>query len=280
MKWYESSMLKKAFLETTDWNAAWRKRGETAFRPIQNPKGYWLADTLLFEDERGSFLFVEAFDKQKKRGLIGVLPYDGASFSDFRIVISRNYHMSYPYVFTLDRQTYMIPETSANNCIELFRAVDFPDGWECVGELLSGCYADTTVWPSNDGPFPFSGCTYDLANRHLVRFDLDIQRVAIRLVSSERDSDSVMRPGGRPYLKNDELILPFQDNKYLYGQNLRFMSDGGVDEGISLLPQDIATSDGSTFRRLHTYSRTKEFEAIDLSDFRFSAFKAFKKVFG
>lgn len=280
MKWYEFSILRKAFLETTDWNAAWRKRGETAYKLIQNPKGYWLADTLLFEDERGSFLFVEAFDKRQKRGLIGVLPFDGTSFADFRIVISQDYHMSYPYVFAWEGQTYMIPETSANNCIELFRAVDFPDRWECVGELLHGRYVDTTVWPSNDGPLPFSGCTYDLANGQLVRFDLDIQQAAIRLAGGDYDSKSIMRPGGRPYLKNGGLVLPLQNNRYLYGQSLRFVDGSTGDEGAPLLPQDVATAEGLTFRRLHTYSRTKEFEAIDLSDFRFAAFKAFKRVFG
>jgi hypothetical protein len=42
-------------------------------------------------------------------------------------VLERPYHLSYPYVFFVGDDAFMLPETAANGAIELYRAVSFPD---------------------------------------------------------------------------------------------------------------------------------------------------------
>ena len=149
MEWYKSKILKKLFLETTDWNVAWKKENSNRYNVIDNPEGYWLADSLVFSCCDGIFLFVEAFDKKENIGKIAVLEYDGESFKNFKIILEKDYHLSYPYVFEFENEYYMIPETSGNNCIEIYKAKKFPYEWEKETELLKGCYVDTTIYNDN-----------------------------------------------------------------------------------------------------------------------------------
>ena len=67
-----------------------------------------------------------------------------------RTVLERPYHLSYPFLFTYDGVTYMIPESSENGAVELYRADSFPDRWRFVRNLIPDIdAADATLVHEN-----------------------------------------------------------------------------------------------------------------------------------
>jgi hypothetical protein len=61
-------------------------------------------------------------------------------------ILEKEYHLSYPFVFEYEGQIYMLPETSANKTIEVYRATTFPFKWELHNVLMKGVNAvDTTL---------------------------------------------------------------------------------------------------------------------------------------
>lgn len=277
MKWYKLKIMKKLFLETTDWNVAWKKNNESSYNVVQNPRGYWLADSLIFSCKKGIFLFVEAYDKKEKIGKLAVLKYNGEIFSDFRIIMEKSYHLSYPYVFEYNNEYFMIPETSQNNCIEIYKSVNFPYEWVKIKELMEGEYVDTTVFRYNDEIILYS---YDMSNHKLLTGILDMNSLEINNVSFKIDSEYKLRAGGNVFEQNDLYCRAVQDNKYFYGQKLNIINcfnNNVIDE---LKPIDILNDKNITFKRLHTYSKSGEYEAIDLSSYKFNLFKIIKKMKG
>jgi hypothetical protein len=63
-----------------------------------------------------------------------------------RIVLERDHHLSYPFVFVSDGSVFMIPESSGDETVELLEAVEFPHLWAVRRVLLRGLKAyDSTV---------------------------------------------------------------------------------------------------------------------------------------
>ena len=52
--------------------------------------------------------------------------YPDGTTSDPVCVLSRSYHLSYPFVFAADEEWYMLPETDENRGGGLYRAVRLP----------------------------------------------------------------------------------------------------------------------------------------------------------
>lgn len=274
--WYENRLLNKAFLQTTDWFVAWRRVSDEAYNLIDNPRGFWLADSLMYEDEDGAWLFAEAFDVKGGYGKLAVLSFDGNAFGGFQIILDIGSHLSYPFVFKRGSTRYMIPESSAAGEVALYVADDFPFGWRKLVTLLEGPYVDTTVY--EDGCGRVRGYSYQVETREFVTFTLDMDSLGLTVEKRSHDSDGLLRPGGRVFREGERLLFPTQNNRYFYGQSLLFRDLSSERTVRELLPADVKAAEGRAFRRLHTYSRTASFEAVDLSDYRFSPAKPFKRI--
>ncbi|MBE0677016.1 MAG: hypothetical protein IH591_20350 [Bacteroidales bacterium] len=118
------------------------------FREIKSPRGLFWADPFVVEATGRYYIFVEEYNYRKKKAHISVLELDGnGSLQKHYPIISQRYHMSYPFVFKVEGCFYMIPETAANNTIELYRCVRFPDKWEFDRIIMDGVSAtDTTLF--------------------------------------------------------------------------------------------------------------------------------------
>lgn len=276
MNWYENRLLNKAFLQTTDWFVAWRRVGDENYNLVENPHGFWLADSIVYEDDDGAWLFVEAFDVKEGYGKLAVLPFDDGAFGDFELILDSGSHLSYPFVFNHGGKRYMIPESSAAAEMALYVADDFPFGWRKLATLLEGPYVDTSVY--GDAVGRVWGCSYHVEAREFIRFTLDMDSFALTVEKRTYDSDGLLRPGGRVFRENAELFFPTQNNRYFYGQSLLLRDLSSERVVREILPADVKTADGRAFRRLHTYSRTASFEAVDLSDYRLSPAKPLKRI--
>ena len=106
----------------------------------------WADPHVLHRGDRYHVFFEEALFS-RGRGHIAVLSFDESGVIEpARTVLERPYHLSYPFVFEYESELFMIPETSQNSTIELYRCVDFPTGWEFVRNLMTNVRAvDSTV---------------------------------------------------------------------------------------------------------------------------------------
>jgi hypothetical protein len=234
------------------------------------PPGRYHADPFLIAKSGGTYLFVEDFDVAANIGSIACMPLaEGEISGPALTVLSRPYHLSYPQVFDSGGETFMIPESGANNSVELYRAVSFPDRWELVKVLFRGPAYDVTLL-RDGGRFWF----------FVSLVDVDCpQRVELLLFSADRlDAEWSLHPaspisrdirtarcGGAPFLHGGCWIRPAQDGSTTYGGALRYQRILRLDpDHYQEEPAGSVTADmlpGMT--GVHTYNRCGDLEVFD-----------------
>ena len=146
-------LYRKLFLSGS-WQLAYRVRNEhwpfcydQPFTPIPNHQDYWFADPFLVEAGEELFLFCEAYHMREEKGEIAVMAWRNNQWTAPQVVISENYHLSYPCVFLYGNQYYMIPESAESGALDLYVADGFPFAWHkacCLIEHVK--LADPTVF--------------------------------------------------------------------------------------------------------------------------------------
>jgi hypothetical protein len=119
----------------------------SAFHKLVPPKDRYWADPHVLQRGDHYYVFVEEYPFSSCKGYISVLELDSnGRHLGTRKVLEREYHLSYPFVFEHDGALFMVPETSANRTVELYRCVEFPDRWTFVRNLLEDVFAvDSTL---------------------------------------------------------------------------------------------------------------------------------------
>lgn len=258
-----------------EWKVGYRLRNEPhgQYCLVDTPAGTWAADPFLYEANGEHYLFVELYEEKKNKACIAYYRFiDGIPVYQDKI-IDQPYHMSYPCVFEHKGEHYMVPETSANGTIDLYKAVEFPNHWELSATLLSGeKYVDSTVWLYNDSLRLIS---YKKTKNawQLVFFDLDIDKQKLSVNYSIDYSENSARPAGNMLFDN-EFYRPAQDCRRKYGEALLFYrvilaEQGAFKEQLhhELKVTDIKTE--AAVARVHTYNRDSVFEVVDIFEERF-----------
>lgn len=106
------------------------------------PLNYFWADPFLFKNKNKEYVFFENFDMKEKKGKISYFNLDNPK--KIFDIIKKKYHLSYPFIFNFKKKIFMIPETSQNKRVELWKAKNFPKKWTLyktffVGESVADC---------------------------------------------------------------------------------------------------------------------------------------------
>ena len=144
----------KAFNEEMCWDIALRditNGGMWKIIPMTSSR-YWGADPFLWHHEDKLYLFYERYDCQRNIGELAVREVNSdLSTGQERCILCRPYHLSFPNVFEYKGEFFLIPETSANRSIEVYRAISFPDKWELYKTIVSNISAvDTIIFSQQD----------------------------------------------------------------------------------------------------------------------------------
>ncbi|AET93239.1 hypothetical protein BYI23_C010930 [Burkholderia sp. YI23] len=155
----------KVLVQRGHWVLAYRRADTAADAPADNAtdpnesRG-WItlpgmptqfhADPFLWRGKNGEYhLFFESLPYDTNRGTISHMAFDPATQSwqeTPRIVLERNYHLSYPFLFEHEGEIFMIPETCGNRTIEMYRAASFPTEWVLHKVVMRDIVAaDTTL---------------------------------------------------------------------------------------------------------------------------------------
>jgi len=101
----------------------------------------FVADPFMIRVEGTWYLFFEAMvwrPRSRKGEIAYATSRDGLHWTYQRSVLVEPFHLSYPCVFQVGSDFYMVPESSGAGAVRLYRANPFPDRWELVKELLRG----------------------------------------------------------------------------------------------------------------------------------------------
>jgi hypothetical protein len=251
-------------------------KGWSRARPIVRWRpGHLYADPILFEHDGRHHLFCEDMAPGSNRAVIShvELNLDGAPSGPPVPVLQAPYHLSYPFVFAHDGELFLIPETSAQQRVELYRAVDFPREWRLETVLLDGLLAcDATLLAHDDRLWLFVGVgvTHATMLDELHLFSASDPRGPWQphprnpVVSDVRCA----RPAGAIQRWGSRLVRPGQDGSRRYGGAVSFreidvlsLSDYAEHEVARLEPSDLGAA-----RATHTYASDGRFEAVDLRE--------------
>lgn len=256
-------LFQKAFVGG-QWFVGYRRKYEKKFNIIETPKGMWIADPIMYTVNGEHYLFVEVFEEKKKKAAIGYYQFETGKPVYKGIIIENSYHMSYPCVFEYNGEHYMIPESSANDSISLYKAEHFPEKWTKEIDLVKGeKYVDSTVVSNDEGIFILSYKTTK-NGWQLVQFILDMENKSVKEKSTIDYNENVGRPGGYVFCGNKR---PAQDCRKKYGENLLIYE---VDSYVpyrehrlrTISAKDIITI--RNFERIHTYTEDGTYEVVDL----------------
>ena len=231
----------------------------------------FFADPFVIERAGRTFLFVEEFPYALARGVVSVaeLGADGR-FGMPRQVLVEPHHLSYPQVFELGGDVWMIPESSSARQVVLYRAESFPDRWVRHATLIANREISDATLLERDGRFWLFG-----TERHSQGNPSDTMVVfsADRLdgpwlphpMNPVLIDRSAARPGGAFVRQGERLYLPVQDGTRVYGGGL------GLAELVELTQHAVRfgpprpVRPGKAWSRLgiHTLNRGGGIEVID-----------------
>lgn len=127
---------------------------------VKDVQATFVADPFLFNRKGKWYMFMEVLNKKRKLGEIGLaVSDDGLKWNYKSIVLRESFHVSYPYIFEHQKEVWMIPETGMDNCVRLYRAIDFPINWKLEKKLLEGkYYKDASVFFHEETWWMFVAC--------------------------------------------------------------------------------------------------------------------------
>ncbi len=133
--------------------ALWR------FDAITPPEDRFWADPFVIRRDGRYHLFFEQMMFGDTNGTIAHLSIgDDGDVSPAQVVLAENFHLSYPFVFEYEGETYLMPECSEERVVQLYRCTEFPYRWEKHTVLLDDIEAvDPTLFFHADRWWLFVG---------------------------------------------------------------------------------------------------------------------------
>lgn len=269
-RWFVAVRRSSEPLDPTAANGGWRD-----YRRLQSPEDRFWADPCLWHDGGRDFVFVESLrDERGKAEIAAIELSPDLSIRSVRDVLKLPTHLSYPFLFCWQGDTFMLVESATTRRVPVFKSGSFPDGWHHVGDALSGWRAvDATLYCQSqtwwlfvcvaDTAFDDGGREWDdlfvfHAESPLGPWNPHPENPVVRDVRSAR-------PAGPLFLHNGRLIRPGQDCAGEYGRAVVFnevvhlSKDRYEERPIGTLNPDWATA----LRGCHLYARSADIEVVD-----------------
>lgn len=279
-KYYKFQQLKKSKQYNSHWymrfgwlNQAFNNQDQ--LKPlfeIHSPRKFTFADCFYAQHNDRHFIFFEEVDDVHPVGFLSVLEVfkDGRS-SEPQTILKLDYHLSYPCVFQVENDWYMIPESSANKTVELWKCTDFPLKWEKHSNLLENIEAVDTTPFYHDGMWYLFTSTRRNCKKFGDRLDLFFTEDILNPNWREHPQNPVcrghqqFRMAGKPFLYQGKLVRPSQDSLKRYGGNIEMkqiieLSPTHYEEQLAeiILPNWNSEDDGC-----HTINVEHDFVVLD-----------------
>lgn len=287
------AVFKKLFYKVFvggQWLVGYRKKNDTSaqfhFATKNLQQDQWVADPFLFEHQGQHYLFCEQYETELNRAGIGYYIFEDGVPVNKGIVIRQPYHMSYPCIFSYNDTVYMIPETSANKTVELYRAVEFPDKWALDSVLMDNVRCvDSTVFKEKEG---LRLLTYEKRDKEwaLICYALNMEEKTLQKCGEKIYKTNVGRPAGNLLQTDKGLLRPAQDCSRKYGEALLIYQVDNLDKnGYEERYVEKMCIEQFSFpqkvQRIHTLNQDSCYEVVDVFREQFDllhGWKIFKRL--
>ena len=199
------------------------------FERMTPPKDRIWADPFVIKKYDKYYIFLEELVHSERYGKISVSEIDdNGNYSKPITIIQKDYHMSYPFLIEDEGELYMIPETSQDNTIQLYKCMDFPLKWEFVKVLMDDVSAlDSTIFKHNGKYWLFTNIKENegaSSMDELFLFYSDsltedewVSHPLNPIISDVRHS----RPAGKIFIENGKMFRPSQNCASHYGHGMK-----------------------------------------------------------
>lgn len=181
------------------------------------------ADPFLYVHKQELYLFYEEQVELTGKGVIKMTKTrDVKNWTKPVLVLEEDFHLSYPNVFEINGQIYMMPETGDNKSIQLYTpSVDLTE-WTFHKTLLRDRhYVDSDIVYQQDTYFLFTTDYSDKTNiLRLYYSDKLVEDWTEHPQSPIAKGENVGRCGGSVFNYNGNLYRPSQLTKKRYGEGL------------------------------------------------------------
>lgn len=244
---------------------------DNAVAAIHPPEGHFWADPFVVKNKGGHFVFFEDYDYARGVGNISVFQIgtDG-SLGPPRTVLETGRHLSYPFVFEWQGEHYMIPESSSEGAVKLYRALSFPCQWALERILLDNIAAvDTTLVEHDERWYLFTNVSETGGSKwdelFLFVAESPLGPWTPHPMNPIVSNVQAARPAGALFWQDGKLYRPAQDCAKSYGASI------SVQEVLALSPTEyrertaykIAPTWLPKIRGCHTISLSDEITLLD-----------------
>ena len=268
----------KDLLVKEEWCVAVRKMGEkplfenkdfTGFRVLKNTFRYWCADPFIIEKNGTVYVLFEAYDRFKAKGFIGYREiFASGKVGKIKKAIETPYHMSFPYLYSLGEDIFMMPESYASKKLTIYKAVDFPSKWQEEKVILNERVCDSVLLDAQNKSLLLTSKIFT-ADSELYAYKKTSD--GYKLVSDEPIvvGKDIARNGGKVISYNDKLLRVSQDCKKGYGlavnfSELSFENDKYLENLVAKVSVKDFSKEIKKYVGIHTYNSTSNYEVIDL----------------
>ena len=177
----------------------------------------YLADPFFIKEKDTFYIFAE--DKGLDNANISLfISTDGKNYQYRDVVLDEKFHLSYPQVFKVKDEFYMLPETKGSGHVILYKADNFPYSWKIEDTLIKNIkLTDPTILLSPELNLIVA------VDDHLKQFMFTAD--SLRGEWGEADNykqklGNETRPGGRFFKYRNDWYLPIQDRSKGYGSGI------------------------------------------------------------
>jgi hypothetical protein len=245
-------------LQATQWNY------------LPDPRTRFFADPMAIEHDGRVVLFVEDFDHSSQKGVISAVEFGSKGpLGPMQPVLEEPWHLSYPFVMETDGEVWMIPESSANREVAIYRADPFPSKWVKEAMLLRNVPATDATVLLHEGRYwlftTIGTSTHASSDLHI----FSAPKIFGPWVPHQKNpvlrDPQCARSAGAIVKRNGHLWRPVQDCSRRYGAAVGLAEITQLDDCHyqQVVRNVIAPCREWPGRRLHTLSQAGGFEFID-----------------
>ncbi len=243
------------------------------YLPIMPPKDRFWADPHIIHKDGVDYIFVEEYFFKKKKAAISFIKFDkDGNHNSASPIIEKDYHLSYPFIFECEGTYFIVPESSENKTIEIYKCSQFPSQWQFVMNLMEGVSAvDTTLFFYSNYWWLFTGIPDKSEALPKVRLNLYYSKNLLSDQWTSHPQNPIVsdftraRPAGNIFTIDGKIYRPSQDSSKAYGSGIHINEITTLSENsyAEECVQTIHPKGDRNIMGAHTYSRSCLLTAMD-----------------
>ncbi len=235
------------------------------------PKECFWADPFPVQVGDRYFLFFEEFVYSENKGHLCVAAIDPDGLQEEpRVLLKREAHLSYPFVFCWQGEWYLIPESQEENRIDVYKFDPFPYDVRYHTTLMEGVKAaDTTLFEAHGRWWMFVAIatpgTQNFDELFLFHSDNPVGGWVPHPMNPIKSDVRSARPAGRVFARDGRYYRPSQDSSRRYGyamrlQEIKILSEHDyVEEEVDAILPDWSPDVVAT----HTFNFSGALTVVD-----------------